>query len=79
MSATCQPDRGLALEAQARIREVLSSVPALEQAILYGSHAMGTYRPGSDIDLSLYQQIDNPELIEHIQRVGKVFYRRSNR
>lgn len=26
------------------------------------------------VDLSLYAQIDNPELIEHIQRVGKVFY-----
>jgi len=27
------------------------------------------------VDLSLFRQIDNPELVEHIQRVGKVFYR----
>ena len=27
------------------------------------------------IDISIYHQIDNPDLIEHIQRVGKVFYR----
>ena len=26
------------------------------------------------IDLSLYNQIDNPDLIEHIQRVGIAFY-----
>lgn len=26
------------------------------------------------IDLSLYHHIDNPDLIEHIRRVGKVFY-----
>jgi predicted nucleotidyltransferase len=28
------------------------------------------------IDLSIYKQIDNPELIEHINRVGKLFYSR---
>ena len=26
------------------------------------------------IDLSIYQQIDNPDLIEHIKRVGRDFY-----
>ncbi len=29
-----------------------------------------------EIDLSIYEQIDNPDLIEHINRVGKPFYRR---
>lgn len=28
-------------------------------------------------DVSLFEQIDNPELIEHIERVGKLFYSRS--
>lgn len=28
------------------------------------------------IDISLYQQLDNPALIEHIARVGQAFYRR---
>ena len=28
------------------------------------------------LDLSVFAQIDNPELIEHIRRVGKVFYSR---
>ena len=28
------------------------------------------------IDLSLFHQIENPELLEHIMRVGKTFYSR---
>jgi predicted nucleotidyltransferase len=29
-------------------------------------------------DLSLFSQIDNPDLIEHIQRAGLVFYEKSD-
>lgn len=29
------------------------------------------------VDLSLLHGIDNPALLEHVQRVGKVFYERS--
>ena len=29
------------------------------------------------IDISIYKQIDNPDLIEHIERVGKVFYQKN--
>lgn len=36
-----------------RIREVLAHFPAVEKAVLYGSRAKGTHRPGSDIDLTL--------------------------
>ena len=90
------------------IREVFALYPGLDKATLYGSRAMGTYRPGSDIDLtlegeqldlttlhqienelddlllpykmdlSLLKHINNPELLDHIQRVGKVFYEREN-
>jgi predicted nucleotidyltransferase len=75
----------------------------VEEAILYGSRAMGNFRPGSDIDLtvkgqgldlemlnkislaldelllpytfdiSLFHQIKNQDLIDHIKRVGVVF------
>lgn len=31
------------------------------------------------IDLSLFNEIDNPELIEHIRRVGKIFYHSINK
>ncbi|WP_423149138.1 nucleotidyltransferase domain-containing protein [Rubrolithibacter danxiaensis] len=27
-------------------------------------------------DLSIYKQISNPDLIEHIKRVGKIFYQK---
>ncbi|MDH4321036.1 MAG: nucleotidyltransferase domain-containing protein [Desulfobulbaceae bacterium] len=28
-------------------------------------------------DLSIYHQISNPDLLDHIQRVGKIFYRKN--
>lgn len=89
-----------------RITSVFSDVPEIEQVILYGSRAKGTFRNGSDIDLtikgdavthacmlqienrlddlllpytidlSLLHQISNPDLLEHIRRVGVVFYQR---
>ncbi len=95
---------GLSPVTLAKISAVLAQCPALEKAVLYGSRAKGNYRPGSDIDLSLFgdslsyahlgqielqldalmlpyffdislfSQIDNPDLTEHIQRVGLVFY-----
>jgi len=30
------------------------------------------------IDLSIYEQIDNQNLIEHIQRIGIIFYQRTD-
>ena len=30
------------------------------------------------IDMAIYKNIDNPELIEHIERVGLVLYRKQN-
>jgi type I restriction enzyme, R subunit len=87
------------------IQTALARFPAISYAVLYGSRAKGTYRPGSDIDLtlhttadspenlllkvvtaldelnipysfdvSLYHQIDNAALKEHIQRVGIELY-----
>ena len=36
-----------------KIRSVFARYPQVEKAVLYGSRAKGTYKPGSDIDLSL--------------------------
>ncbi len=88
------------------IQSAFKKYPEIEQALLYGSRAKGTYRNGSDIDLtlmgdeltyfllnrieteiddlllpytvdlSLYSHIDNAGLLDHIQRVGKLFYQR---
>ena len=47
---------GLGEQTLARIRAVLAAHPAVEQAVLYGSRAKGTHKPGSDIDLTLCGQ-----------------------
>ena len=95
---------GLSKKTVASICQVFNNHPNIEQVILYGSRAKGTYKRASDIDLTLqaktaaytelmqieselddlllpyqidlswYQQIDNPELIEHIKRCGLIFY-----
>lgn len=85
------------------IKKVFSNYPEVEKVILYGSRAKGTYKPASDIDLtllgdklnlttlqkieidlddlllpyffdvSIFNQISNPDLVEHIERVGVNF------
>jgi predicted nucleotidyltransferase len=88
-----------------QITSVLARYPQVEKALLYGSRAKGTYKTGSDIDLtlvgsealtleilyrimddlddlllpysfdlSLFHDIEDPEVVEHIRRAGKVFY-----
>ena len=99
---------GLPQSTTRTIREILAKVPAVENAVIYGSRAKGNERPGSDIDLtligqgldldmlgkiateldespipyqvdlSLFDQIDHAGLRDHIERVGKVFYKREN-
>lgn len=89
-----------------KINKVLSSFSQIEKAVIYGSRAIGNYRNGSDIDitlfgedslrqdlnniaaqlddlllpyyidLSIYKDIDNKKLIEHINNFGKIFYTR---
>lgn len=95
---------GLSQTTTSTIRRILAEVPVLEKAVIYGSRAKGNYRPGSDIDLtlfgsglnldmlgqiaarldespipyqvdlSLFDQIENAGLREHIARFGRVFY-----
>ena len=99
---------GLPAAAVVKIHQTLAAFPAIEQATLYGSRAMGRHRNGSDIDLtlagatldartlalldgalddlllpwrfdlSLQASLQSPELIDHIQRFGQLFYRRSD-
>ncbi|HEY3390627.1 MAG TPA: nucleotidyltransferase domain-containing protein [Prolixibacteraceae bacterium] len=46
-------ENGLKQQELESIRHIFSSFPEVEKAILYGSRAKGTYRPNSDIDISL--------------------------
>lgn len=86
-----------------KIIAVFKKYTKVDKVILYGSRAMGKYKPGSDIDLtvigklklkelnnitsdldelvlpfrfdvSLNHQISNLDLLDHINRVGVVFY-----
>jgi len=89
--------------------EILNSIfrkyLGIKQVVLYGSRAKGSYRKGSDIDMSLktdntftrldllhivgdlddsdlpylvdvsiYDNLSNPDLRAHIDRVGKILY-----
>jgi predicted nucleotidyltransferase len=46
-------DTGLPEHAVEKIRGIFRDYPTIRRVILYGSRAMGTYRPGSDIDLCI--------------------------
>ena len=98
---------GLAEKVVERVVDVFKGHSDIEKVIIYGSRAKGTFRAGSDIDLtllgasltpsllsviaseldalntaylfdlSIFNELKSQELIEHIERVGQVFYQRS--
>lgn len=47
---------GLSEEVVQKVREVFKAYPSVEKAVLYGSRAMGNFRTGSDIDITLIGQ-----------------------
>ena len=100
-----QSESGLPEPVIQKIRTVFAHYPQVEKAILYGSRAKGTYKNGSDIDLtlrgeadltlnvlckiandlddlflpytidlSIFHDISDPDLVGHIQRVGVTVY-----
>lgn len=44
---------GLTEETIEQISSILRQCPKIEEAVLYGSRAKGTFKPASDIDLTL--------------------------
>jgi predicted nucleotidyltransferase len=44
---------GLTDKDRSGIRAVLAATPAIRRAVLFGSRAMGNFRPASDVDLAL--------------------------
>ena len=98
-------ESGLPEKAVTAIQGVFRRHVEVEEVLLYGSRAKGSFKNGSDIDLtisrgcvdaallfrledeldelmlpyeidlSLFCHIENAGLIEHIERVGRVFYR----
>lgn len=48
------------------IRQVLSSTPEIDRAMVFGSRAKGSYRRGSDVDIALFGDL-NLDQISHIE------------
>ena len=98
---------GLPHVAVQKIRDVFGRYPQVESATLYGSRAKGSYKTGSDIDLtlhggadltlsvvyrilddlddlllpytidlSIFHDIGDPDVVDHIRRVGVTFYQK---
>jgi predicted nucleotidyltransferase len=44
---------GLSAESLETLYSLFAAYPGIQKVILYGSRAMGNYRPGSDIDITL--------------------------
>jgi len=95
---------GLQKEDVSAIVNEIKNYSQIQKVIIYGSRANGKYKPGSDIDLTLFGNklnystlldfsialdelflpykfdvsvfsfISNPDLINHILKVGQVFY-----
>jgi len=49
-----QTEFGLPAATIDMIRRILAEVPTVQKAVIYGSRVKGNYKPGSDIDLTLY-------------------------
>ena len=95
---------GLTEEIRTKIKSVFKRHAEVKKVLLYGSRAKGTFKVGSDLDLSIvgsnvtltqllkienelddlllpykidlniYHLIDNSELKDHIDRIGKTFF-----
>ncbi|MFN7903635.1 MAG: nucleotidyltransferase domain-containing protein [Pseudobdellovibrionaceae bacterium] len=57
MTSTLQ--YGLPSPAIESLRSVFKKFPTIEKVILYGSRAKGNFKPGSDIDLTLFTRESN--------------------
>ena len=56
---------GLTQKQRSMIASVLEACPAVKEAILFGSRAMGNYKPASDVDLFLVgEKIGMNELLQ---------------
>ncbi len=90
-----------------KFHAVFEKYAVIDAVIIYGSRAMGNYREGSDIDitlkgealtedtrskvwldlddlnspylidLSIFHQLSSEPLVNHINAVGKIFYRKA--
>ncbi len=57
---------GLSDESIAAIHSVFKKYPTVEKVVLYGSRAKGNFREGSDIDLTLFGNNLNSDILGKI-------------
>ena len=99
---------GLSTSNLKEIQRVFTNNDRVKKVILFGSRAMGTYKPGSDVDLVIqgdlitlndiislnirleeldflihfdllsWSSITDPNVLDHIKRVGIAIYDKSN-
>ena len=98
---------GLGVDTVKDIQGVIDQIGPIQKVLLYGSRAMGNYKAGSDVDItligheltqnnsfyplskklddlclpyefdiSIFKDLNDLNLVEHILRVGKVLYQR---
>ena len=60
-------NHGLPEATVVKIHAVFARHPQLAKAVLYGSRAKGTYKPGSDIDLALYGEGLGPREVRALE------------
>ncbi len=59
-------DTGLSPKTIHALERVFKQFDAIDKVVLYGSRALGTHKPGSDIDLALFGSEITPDLIASI-------------
>jgi len=59
-------DTGLSPKTIHALEGVFKQFDAIGKVVLYGSRALGTHKPGSDIDLALFGSEITPDLIASI-------------
>ena len=62
------PEFGLSDKTLDTVRAILATCPELEKALVYGSRAMGNYRTGSDIDITLIGAQLNRDMLFQLAR-----------
>ncbi len=98
---------GISSESFNKLITLFNETPNITEVTLYGSRALGTYKDGSDIDItimnnnfsynelltltnkiddllipykvdiSIFNTLDNQELIEHINKHGVTFFKKA--
>lgn len=60
---------GISEKTLEQIKNTLASYPEINEALVFGSRAMGHFKPGSDIDLALKGDELSPETVLKIKHI----------